>query len=111
MAQDILRISANYAWVVKRAVASMLTAKDVMDNDLPSLKMPVLILWGQLDRITPLSEGETIHMLIPQSRMVIATGCGHLAPQSCSDEFGPAIARFLRTSYARPHDQTMMTGE
>ena len=111
VAQDILRISSSYAWVVKRAVASMLTAKDAMDDDLPSLKMPVLILWGQLDRITPLSEGEAIHLLIPQSRMVIASGCGHLAPQSCSNEFGPAITRFLRTSYSRPHEQTMMTGE
>ena len=111
VAQDVLRISANYAWVVKRAVASMLTAKDVMDDDLPSLKRPVLILWGQLDRITPLSEGEAIHLLIPQSRMVVASGCGHLAPQSCSSEFGPAITRFLRTTYARPHEQTMMTGE
>jgi pimeloyl-ACP methyl ester carboxylesterase len=111
VAEDILRISSNYAWVVKRAVASMLTAKDVMDDDLPSLKMPVLILWGQLDRITPLSEGEAIHLLIPQSHMVIASGCGHLAPQSCSNEFGPAMTRFLRTSYVRPHTPAIMTGE
>lgn len=112
VAQDILRISSNYAWVVKRAVASMLTAKDVMDDDLPTLKMPVLILWGQLDRITPLSEGEAIHMLIPQSHLFIASGCGHLAPQSCAKDFGPAIAGFLRTSYSRPRSESaLMTGE
>jgi pimeloyl-ACP methyl ester carboxylesterase len=111
VARDILRISSSYAWVVKRALASMLSAKDVMDEDLPSLKMPVLILWGRLDKITPLSEGEAIHLLIPQSHMVIASGCGHLAPQSCSSEFGPAIARFLGTSYSRPASQPMMAGE
>jgi pimeloyl-ACP methyl ester carboxylesterase len=111
VAQDILRISASYAWVVKRALASMLSAKDVMDEDLPSLKMPVLILWGRLDRITPLSEGEAIHLLIPQSHMVVASGCGHLAPQSCSSVFGPAITRFLKTSYSRPPSQLVLTGE
>ncbi|WP_263353514.1 alpha/beta fold hydrolase [Acidicapsa acidisoli] len=111
VAKDILRISASYAWVVKRAVASMLTAKDVMDEDLPSLKMPVLILWGRLDRITPLSEGEAIHLLIPQSHMVVASGCGHLAPLSCSSVFGPAITRFLETSYSRPASQPMIVGE
>jgi len=111
VANDILRISANYSWVVKRALASMLTAKDVTDDDLPSLKMPVLILWGKLDQITPLSEGQAIHLLIPQSRMVVASSCGHLAPQSCSSEFGPAIARFLETSYTRPTTQAMITGE
>jgi pimeloyl-ACP methyl ester carboxylesterase len=114
VANDILRVSSSYSWVVKRALASMLTAKDVTDEDLPSLKMPVLILWGELDRITPLSEGQSIHSLIPQSRLVVASSCGHLAPQSCSSEFGPAMTRFLRTSYVRPVDQfkqTMMTGE
>jgi pimeloyl-ACP methyl ester carboxylesterase len=105
VANDILRISANYSWVVKRALASMLSAKDVMDDGLPTLKMPVLILWGQLDRITPLSEGEAMHDLIPQSRLVVAPGCGHLAPQSCSKEFGPEIARFLQTAYTKPSNQ------
>jgi pimeloyl-ACP methyl ester carboxylesterase len=111
MVKDMLRISASYSWVVKRALTSMLSAQDVMDEDLPSLKMPVLILWGELDRITPLSEGRAIHSLIPQSRMVVASGCGHLAPQSCSNEFGPEITRFLRSSYTRPVDNTLMTGE
>jgi len=111
VAKDILRISASYAWVVKRAVASMLSAKDVMDEDLPSLKMPVLILWGRLDRVTPLSEGEAIHLLIPQSRMVVASSCGHLAPLSCSNEFGPAITRFLKTTYSRPASESLIAGE
>lgn len=111
MAQDILRISASYSWVVKRALTSMLSAKDVMDEDLPSLKMPVLILWGELDRITPLSEGRAIHLLIPQSQLVVASGCGHLAPQSCSKSFGPEITRFLQNSYSMPSREAMMTGE
>ena len=111
VAKDILRISASYAWVVKRAVASMLSAKDVMGEDLPSLKMPVLILWGRLDRVTPLSEGEAIHLLIPQSRMVVASSCGHLAPLSCSNEFGPAITRFLKTTYSRPASESLIAGE
>jgi pimeloyl-ACP methyl ester carboxylesterase len=110
--QDMLRVSASYSWVVKKALNSMLSAKDVMDEDLPSLKMPVLILWGKLDRVTPLSEGQAIHTLIPQSRMVVASSCGHLAPQTCSDEFGPAITHFLRTSYSpTPAHNEMMTGE
>ncbi|HEY9126826.1 MAG TPA: alpha/beta fold hydrolase, partial [Acidobacteriaceae bacterium] len=43
---DMLKLSRDYGWVVKKALASMLSARDVMDADLPSLKMPVLILWG-----------------------------------------------------------------
>ena len=97
VAHDILRLSASYAWVVKRALASMLTAKDVTDADLPTLKMPVLILWGEQDRITPLSEGQAMHALIPQSRLEIASACGHLAPQACAHQFGPSMVRFLES--------------
>jgi pimeloyl-ACP methyl ester carboxylesterase len=105
VAQDILRLSADYAWVVKRALASMMTAQDVTDADLPRLKMPVLILWGELDRITPLSEGWAMHSLIPQSRLAVARGCGHLAPQDCSREFGPEMVKFLQ------RDDLMSTGD
>ncbi len=36
----------------------MLTGKDTTDSLLPELKMPVLILWGKEDRITPLDAGQ-----------------------------------------------------
>lgn len=111
MAQDILRVSASYSWVVRRALSSMMTARDVMDDDLSSLRMPVLILWGKLDRITPLSEGQTIHSLIPQSHLVVADNCGHIAPQSCSREFGPAMIRFLHNSKPSRAPEPVMLGE
>jgi len=112
VALDMLRVSANYAWVTKRALASMMTAKDVMDDDLPSLRMPVLILWGELDRITPLREAWAMHSLIPHSRLVVASGCGHSAPSSCTDRFGPAMIQFLNSSgYKQPASQGIMTGE
>jgi len=40
VARDILRVSNQNAWVIHRAVATMLTAQDTTDNLLPGLKMP-----------------------------------------------------------------------
>ncbi len=57
IARDILRISHRNGWVIKRALASMITAQDVTDNLLPQLKMPVLIVWGSLDQIAPARSG------------------------------------------------------
>jgi pimeloyl-ACP methyl ester carboxylesterase len=95
LSMDILRSSARSSWVVKRALASMLSARDVMDAQLPTLKMPVLILWGEQDHITPVREGYAMHALIPQSRIEVAPRCGHLAPQQCASLFGPEMVRFL----------------
>jgi pimeloyl-ACP methyl ester carboxylesterase len=73
----------------------MLTGRDTTDHLLPGLKMPVLIVWGEVDRITPLSEGETIHQLIPQSQLTVIPGCGHLAPNECASQIGPVMVNFL----------------
>jgi len=57
--------------------------------------MPVLIIWGELDRITPVSQGKKISELVPQSQMEVFPGCGHLAPSQCADDIGPVVVEFL----------------
>jgi pimeloyl-ACP methyl ester carboxylesterase len=96
VARDIIRTMGMNGWVVKRAIASMLTARDVTDDLLPQLKMPVLIAWGDLDRITPLDEAKTMHRLIPQSQLEVFAGCGHLAPLECTKAMGPKVVIFAQ---------------
>jgi pimeloyl-ACP methyl ester carboxylesterase len=95
IARDILRVSRRNAWVVRRALAGMLTGRDATDNLLPKLKMPVLIEWGEVDRITPADEAATIHRLVPQSELDVLSGCGHLAPVQCASQMGPKVLAFV----------------
>jgi pimeloyl-ACP methyl ester carboxylesterase len=96
--RDILRISKRNEWVVHRALATMLTGQDATDKLLPRLQMPVLIVWGAEDRIVPLSQGETMHRLVPQSQMEVFPGCGHLAVRQCAAELGPKVVEFVKRS-------------
>lgn len=96
VARDILRISHEHAWVLERALRTMLTGTDTTDRMLPGLKMPVLILWGAEDRIVPLSNGKKMQELIPQSELDVFKGCGHLAPEQCADEMAPHLIDFLK---------------
>jgi pimeloyl-ACP methyl ester carboxylesterase len=95
IARDILRISKNNAWVIHRALNSMLTGRDATDSLLPGLKMPVLIVWGSEDRIFPLDQAEKIHRLVPQSQLDVIPGCGHLAPGQCASQIGPKVVEFV----------------
>ena len=88
-------------WVIQRALDTMLTGQDATDSLLPQLKMPVLILWGEEDRITPLEQGEKMHSLVPQSELDVFDGCGHLAPEQCTAEMGPAGRQFVQSSEKR----------
>jgi pimeloyl-ACP methyl ester carboxylesterase len=95
IASDILRTAKENAWVIRRAFDSMLTGQETTDSLLPELQMPVLVVWGAEDHITPLTEGETIHKLIPQSQLDVIPDCGHLAPNQCASKIGPTVVEFL----------------
>jgi pimeloyl-ACP methyl ester carboxylesterase len=96
VSRDILRLTRERGWVVRRAMASMLAGSDVTDSLLPNLKMPVLIAWGAEDRIAPLEQGEKMHQLVPQSELDVVPGCGHLAPVECTGQMGPDVVKFLK---------------
>jgi len=96
VAQDILRVSNHRAWIIHRALATMITGQDATDKLLPQLKMPVLIVWGGEDKITPVSQGEILHQLLPQSEFEVIPGCGHLAPGQCAAQMAPKVVDFVK---------------
>jgi pimeloyl-ACP methyl ester carboxylesterase len=93
--RDILRVSNHRAWIIHRALATMLTGQDATDKIVPQLKMPVLILWGGEDKITPVSQGEVLHQMLPQSKFDVIQGCGHLAPGQCAEQMAPEVVEFV----------------
>lgn len=96
VARDILRVSDHRAWIIHRALAAMLTGQDATDKLLPQLKMPVLIVWGAEDKITPLSLGQTMRQMLPQSELDVVPGCGHLAPGQCAAQMAPKVVAFIK---------------
>lgn len=96
VARDIVRVSNERAWIIHRALDTMLTGEDATDTLLPQLKMPVLIIWGSEDKITPVDQGETMHRLVPQSELDVIPGCGHLAPEQCSAQIAPKVVEFMK---------------
>jgi pimeloyl-ACP methyl ester carboxylesterase len=100
VARDILRNMQDNQWVIDRGVSSMLTGKSVVDKELPSLKEPMLIVWGKDDHLIPLSVGELMHTMVPTSELDILEGCGHLAANRCAGRAASATADFLKTNPA-----------
>ncbi len=96
VARDYLRRFRLNGWVIKRALATMMTAQDVTDNLLPHLKMPVLIIWGSLDQIAPVDQAQTMHHLIPQSQLLLIPDCGHMVPLQCSAQMDSTALKFIQ---------------
>jgi len=96
VARDILRNFAINDWVVGRALTSMMTGRDVMDGKMQTVTMPVLIIWGKQDVLTPLFIGERMHAAMPQSLLDIYDNTGHLAPTDHAEQVSKSVVAFLK---------------
>ncbi len=59
------------------------------------ITMPTLLLWGDDDKIVPLSYGELFNSLIPHSTLHVLENCGHIPQLEKPDEFVTSITDFI----------------
>lgn len=63
----------------------------------PSINIPVLIIWGEADKIVPLAVGRKLAEAIPQAKLVVLSNCGHIPQEECPAETLEAMADFVKT--------------
>jgi pimeloyl-ACP methyl ester carboxylesterase len=100
IARDALRRLQRQQWITDKAMASMASGGDTLDERLGGLQAPLLIVWGSDDKLLPLSEGMRMHELDPRSNLEIVEGCGHLAPKMCPARVAAATVDFLNMNPA-----------
>lgn len=59
------------------------------------LTMPVFIIWGSTDTVTPVWQGEQLKKLIPNSELSVIDGVGHIPYIENVEEFNTIILEFL----------------
>ncbi|GIW82415.1 MAG: hydrolase [Gemmatales bacterium] len=67
-----------------------------LSRRLHRVRCPVLLLWGDHDRVVPPAYGEAYRRLLPQSELKLLANCGHLPMFEKEDEFVQVIADFAR---------------
>jgi pimeloyl-ACP methyl ester carboxylesterase len=68
---------------------------------LGSIEVPVLIVVGEFDQFTPVSDAELMHSQIPGSKLVVIKEAGHVTNLEQPAEFDAELGEFLR-SLTRP---------
>ena len=66
-----------------------------MASEIPKLKMPVLLIWGKNDTITPPDVAEEFHTLIPHSELHWIDDCGHAAMMEHPQKFNAILEKWL----------------
>ena len=71
-------------------------------NRLPAAtEMPVLLIWGECDRIIPVAHGHAAHDALPGSRLVVLPDVGHFPHVEAPVEVTEVLREFIETSLRR----------
>jgi pimeloyl-ACP methyl ester carboxylesterase len=61
------------------------------------IKLPVALLWGDADTVTPIEQARDLGTLLPQSTLTLLPGLGHIPQIEDPDMFNPALLKILGT--------------
>jgi pimeloyl-ACP methyl ester carboxylesterase len=79
-----------------RAMAHSMAEADLRDV-LPQVRVPTLLLYGELDERSPLPIAESLCAQIPNAELVVVPGVGHLANVEAPAAFNGQVRRFIRS--------------
>lgn len=65
-----------------------------MRKDIPNIKIPVCLVWGKDDVITPATVGQEFHELLPNSELHLLDKCGHVPMMEHPVEFNKIAEAF-----------------
>jgi pimeloyl-ACP methyl ester carboxylesterase len=96
MVSDVTANMSGFHPAGYRSMAEAVAAADLR-SVLPPIRVPTLVLHGELDRRSPVPVAERLHDQIPGSVLVVMPGVGHLANVEVPDRFDAEVQAFLRS--------------
>lgn len=82
-----------------KAIRSISLAKSAirhnMAHELPNIHVPVCLIWGKNDNITPPEVAEEFHKKLPDSNLYWIDKCGHAPMMERPEEFNHILSQWL----------------
>ncbi|WP_335967231.1 alpha/beta hydrolase [Galbibacter sp. PAP.153] len=83
----------------KNVLSIIRVAKDAkrqnLKKELPNIEIPVQLIWGMQDVVTPVSVAEEFYLLLPSSRLCLINECGHVPMMEQPDQFNNLMDEFI----------------
>jgi len=68
---------------------------------LPRIAVPTLLIWGELDARSPLSVARQFEDAVPDAKLVVIPGAGHVSNLEQPELFNDAVREFCRAHSPR----------
>jgi pimeloyl-ACP methyl ester carboxylesterase len=69
--------------------------REVLLDQLPTVTMPTLVVWGGCDYVLPASQAQAAVDRLPHGRLALLADCGHLPHVECPDRFATVLSEWL----------------
>jgi pimeloyl-ACP methyl ester carboxylesterase len=89
------RLAREDGYAVASLAQSIFNGEDALGDEMKTLQIPTLVVWGRDDPIIPLRVGEVLAADIPGAQKLVLDGCGHRPPSACASAFNAAVSQFL----------------
>ncbi|WP_445385650.1 alpha/beta fold hydrolase [Robiginitalea sp. IMCC44478] len=81
--------------LVKTLAIAKSAIRHNMSKDLPKMKTPTCIIWGENDSVTPPKVAKEFHELLPDSDLFWIPKCGHAPMMEHPNDFNSILAAWL----------------
>jgi pimeloyl-ACP methyl ester carboxylesterase len=88
----------GFLWATLAALRALVDPggqREVLLDDLPRLKIPVLVLWGTADKVFPVRQARDAVSRLEKGQLELVQGCGHLPHIEQPERFVAILSRFL----------------
>lgn len=99
LVDDVFAISSNRIKVLKTIAIAKTAVRHNMSKDLPSMNIPVCLVWGRQDLVTPPSVAEDFHRLLPDADLYWIDKCGHVPMMEHPDQFNETLFKWLKARF------------
>ncbi|WP_196890708.1 alpha/beta fold hydrolase [Aureivirga marina] len=88
---DVFETVNNRNKVIKTLAIAKSAIRHNMAKDLPNITIPVCLIWGKNDTVTPPEVADEFHELLPNSDLYWIDKCGHAAMMELPDTFNEIL--------------------
>ncbi|ARV06483.1 alpha/beta hydrolase [Polaribacter sp. SA4-10] len=95
MIDDVFEIVNDRSSVIRTLAIAKSAIRHNMANDLPEMKIPVCLIWGKQDNVTPPEVAIDFQKLLPNSDLFWIDKCGHAAMMERPEEFNKILQNWF----------------
>jgi len=95
LVDEVYSIVNNRLKALKIIALARSAIKHNLGDELKDIKVPVCLIWGRNDTITPPMVAEEFHTLLPNSELHWIDKCGHAPMMEVPEEFNKILGDFL----------------